>query len=548
MKLSGVGALAMVAGFASQALAVPPQFVLTGQLGSGITADGQSVVGSNFDLAAGVYYIKVFTPGVGTLNTYAVRDNDALAISNDGGVIAYGAYDLENVAGLGTDILTPHSWTDANGAVNHGLAPFSFNCDAFAASMNGLSGNGRYMVGGTYTQQLCGPYRPFRFDRQTNSWEIITPRPGSRSANAWSASNDGSVVCGRDEADPNDVQVTRVAAVWIKNGATWNQTILDPRGGEAVAVSGDGNTVIGTMHEETFYEVFGVFDTCPVRWTRSGNTWTPHMLGGNFTLTPAACSFDGSTIVGNGGDDGSGFIWRADLNGGVPMGMMDYTIANNGNLPEDFVIGSYFGAPIIDISDDGNAVLVSLWSNRNPCLPWFPSAIMYLNGAPCTAAEFTSTPVSHYNPAGPASEPFGMTFNCFITGSMDLNIQWQKESEPGSGQWDNLVDDNCDEFLPEYFNYRGTNTMQLRLGSLDNVWPGRYRCVIINDCGTQTSNPFRVSTCLADLTCDQVVDLSDYFQFFNAFDQGTSEADLTDNGEVDLEDFFAFFNAFDQGC
>jgi predicted outer membrane repeat protein len=55
-------------------------------------------------------------------------------------------------------------------------------------------------------------------------------------------------------------------------------------------------------------------------------------------------------------------------------------------------------------------------------------------------------------------------------------------------------------------------------------------------------------TCIADLNGDTVVDLVDFFQFFNDFDQSQTGADLDLSGEVDLSDFFMFLNAFDAGC
>lgn len=54
--------------------------------------------------------------------------------------------------------------------------------------------------------------------------------------------------------------------------------------------------------------------------------------------------------------------------------------------------------------------------------------------------------------------------------------------------------------------------------------------------------------CAADLVVDGVLDLSDYFQFFDYFDQSHAGADIDGNPGVDLGDFFAFFNYFDAGC
>jgi hypothetical protein len=548
MKLTRCVALAAVAGMASSAMAGPPTFVLTGQLGSDLSADGTTAVGATYDPVLGGQIVAAYKLGFGETRTGFAQDNDALRCSADGSVLAYTAYDLENVSGLGTTKLTPHVWTASTGETNYGISPWTQSCDAYTNSVGDLSGNGRYIIGGTYTVSTCGPFRGFRFDIQTNTWELLPTISGSRSSSATAVNSDGTVICGRDEVNPGQAQIVRNAVVWVKSGGTWTRTVLDPAGGSANAVSADGTAVVGTMSGATMYATFGIYDTLPIMWVRSGANWIPQVLGGDLTMVPLAVSADGSTVVGRGGDDDSGFIWRQSINGGVPMTLNAYVAQNLGVLPEEFTINAYIGSPVRALSDDGNSILVSLRDSRNPCLIWFPGAILDLDGGACEPARISRSPVSHYNPAGPAAEPFGMVFNCFITGSLDMDIRWQKESEPGSNVWVDLEDDNCGEYLPEYYNVRGTQTMQLRLGALDNTWAGRYRCVVTNDCGTETSRAFRVSTCLADLSCDQVVDLTDYFQFFNAFDQTTMEADMNDDGEVDLNDFFAFLNAFDTGC
>lgn len=54
--------------------------------------------------------------------------------------------------------------------------------------------------------------------------------------------------------------------------------------------------------------------------------------------------------------------------------------------------------------------------------------------------------------------------------------------------------------------------------------------------------------CPADVTGDGVVDLEDFFQFLNDFDNTAPGADINGDNVVDLEDFFLFLNAFDASC
>ncbi len=58
----------------------------------------------------------------------------------------------------------------------------------------------------------------------------------------------------------------------------------------------------------------------------------------------------------------------------------------------------------------------------------------------------------------------------------------------------------------------------------------------------------QMPACPADLNSDDVVDLLDFFEFFNAWDTTTTDADVDLSGEVDLGDFFLFFQYFDSGC
>ncbi len=57
-----------------------------------------------------------------------------------------------------------------------------------------------------------------------------------------------------------------------------------------------------------------------------------------------------------------------------------------------------------------------------------------------------------------------------------------------------------------------------------------------------------LSTCVSDVNRDGVSDLSDYFGFFNSFDQSLPSGDINGDFSVDLGDFFDFFNGFDAGC
>jgi predicted outer membrane repeat protein len=58
----------------------------------------------------------------------------------------------------------------------------------------------------------------------------------------------------------------------------------------------------------------------------------------------------------------------------------------------------------------------------------------------------------------------------------------------------------------------------------------------------------QMPVCPADMNKDSVVDLADFFEFFNAWDVSGAAADVDLSGDVDLGDFFTFFSFFDSSC
>lgn len=60
--------------------------------------------------------------------------------------------------------------------------------------------------------------------------------------------------------------------------------------------------------------------------------------------------------------------------------------------------------------------------------------------------------------------------------------------------------------------------------------------------------PVPVSTCLADLNGDGLVDFSDYLEFLNLYDAQDLRADFNQDGLVDFSDYLEFLNHYDAGC
>lgn len=92
-------------------------------------------------------------------------------------------------------------------------------------------------------------------------------------------------------------------------------------------------------------------------------------------------------------------------------------------------------------------------------------------------------------------------------GAADVRLRW------GMGPTDALV------------NYAGWNIDDVRLIGLTAPDPA----------------------CAIDLNSDGILDLDDFFAFFNALDQQLPEGDVNADGRTDTEDFFWFFTLWDQG-
>ncbi len=77
---------------------------------------------------------------------------------------------------------------------------------------------------------------------------------------------------------------------------------------------------------------------------------------------------------------------------------------------------------------------------------------------------------------------------------------------------------------------------------------GEYVCTIIGDCGAVTTNPATLWVCRADYNIDGAVDDADVEEFIAGFELSDPRSDITRDDIIDLDDFFAFFNGYDRGC
>lgn len=144
----------------------------------------------------------------------------------------------------------------------------------------------------------------------------------------------------------------------------------------------------------------------------------------------------------------------------------------------------------------------------------------------------------------------GVSFTVGAAGAGQLTYLWQIENPDVAGGWENL---NNGAYERYHVTIAGAGSTQLSVspgtagGSVD-LDRTHVRCVVSDACGSVNSSAAELRLCRADINCDGIVDLSDYFDFFNCWDVSGPCSDLDGIPGVDLLDFFAFFNAWDQSC
>lgn len=124
-----------------------------------------------------------------------------------------------------------------------------------------------------------------------------------------------------------------------------------------------------------------------------------------------------------------------------------------------------------------------------------------------------------------------------VTGGAN-SFQWRKNSVPlangATGTGSTLA---------------GVATASLLLSGISPLDEGMYDCVLVNTCGTRTTDAVHVFECVGDLNCDHSVDDADFVLFASAYDLLICEdplmppgcpADLNGDNLVDDLDFTLF--------
>ena len=267
------------------------QLHLLGMGVAGSDVNNNGLVGATANNVSSLYW----TPESGlhqistlSINTLAGR---TLVSENNNKVIIYATNSETNTNSVA-------EYTISTGTLTF-LPNFSGNMDASSGSPWGISKDGDVIVGLGYFPN--GDARAIKWDGERNVYDLGTTVE-DRATRANAVNDDGTVIVGWQDAENG----SRQAARWVND----EQYILtDSNGnilGEAGAVSGDGNTVIGSM---------GLY---PYIWTPNTYTEITHPQSSTFFRGGAtSVSEDGSIVIGyfrgwpGAPHYGEGFIWDA---------------------------------------------------------------------------------------------------------------------------------------------------------------------------------------------------------------------------------------------
>lgn len=235
-----------------------------------------------------------------------VTHYNVIPLDGDGTGFVYGISDDGlKVVGLQNSDSSLFFWSESTGTIVISYPTgISFgNQD----NRGGFSRDGSTVVGTVFDG--VGGNAPFYWNQTDGVTLIPIPGPYTRGA-ASAVSHDGSVIAGQFVTNgvPGDPGYSLVSFIW--NGST---TVIGPAFGaeetEAILISDDGTTVIGTTGINDHYKIW--------KWTSGGGFTHIGDSGGYNTSIPQAVSADGNTVVGGVGTVSPfpnvdfGFVWTS---------------------------------------------------------------------------------------------------------------------------------------------------------------------------------------------------------------------------------------------
>lgn len=514
----------------------------TGELlGSSRKTINGVVLGARLDRYDGQAFVPL-APGF-NLDVYT------MTAGSNGDVYAGGAFTSAGMSNAGRVARWDGTeWRALGDGVSYSTNP------SFAAVNSVLElANGDVVVGGFFNQAGGVPAASIaRWNGKT--WQPLGAGLGAAALCLAKLAN-GDIIAGGSFATAGGASASRIAR-W--DGSAWHPlgSGIDPGNFyqvQSLSVMPNGDIIAGG----NFPTAGGVSATGVARW--DGTSWSPlgtglERAGGNAAafaqvLLPNGDLVVGGNFTGAGGVPASniarydGAAWHAmgdGFNGSVqelalhPSGDViavgSFTMSGTTALSRVARwTGSAWTALGTGVDNSAGAVLVT------------PDGDVLVGGGFRSAGGAPSSYFARYRTAMPrpvieegpvpvrTCRGGNATFSVRVTG--DVTYQWRRDGDA----------------LDTTENPSAASATLV----LSGVGPGdagAYDCVVSGECASESSGPATLTVCIADTTCDGVVNSQDFFEFLVRFFALDPRADINADGVVSSQDFFDFLGAFFLGC
>lgn len=306
-------------------------------------------------------------------------------------------------------------------------------------------------------------------------------------------------------------------------------------------------------------------------FTRTVPSWTP--IGDAGILNPSTAMFpgeadDGANVAFLGTSGGAGFLRQALAT--TFAANTTYTFTVRSGRRTDFANSVVYRLTLLN-----GTTAVATTQLSNPPIGSFRTDTLTANvlpgdaavGRPITVAVqlvsggqlcFDDVDISSAalcaavssQPQGGTICPGGnKTLSASFAGTAPFTYVWEAETAPGV--WTALTNGGAGPggfSVVSITTSGGGLTSSMRLLSTTAGDAKNYRCTATAGCGSVTTSTATLTMCPADFTCDGFIDVFDFFDFVNAFENGNPIADVDGDGFLDFLDYVEFIELFESGC
>lgn len=521
--LLGCGVLALLAG---SVLAAPPVIYNLGVLPGGTASSGTAVshdatfVTGTCDVVVGnsiIYHafrwsipsgmVDLGIPASVTFSSGNSMDHAGLGVAGNGGNKLF-------------------RWTVSGGPQNLGLLPGAIG----GGLATGISGDTNIVVGwsGTPSGNIYG----VKWTSPGTMIQLPSLPGGSFGNAAYGISSDGSTIVGGSTWTGSGYRAVR----WLPGNIIQNLGALPgATDSRAYSISKNNGVIVGDCQIPTGDRMF--------RWIGAmQNLGTPSGTTDSYAFST---NYDGKVVTGRGKvglNDYRAAYWSTTVG---MQNLATYFTSLGGNLT-GWVLNTAWG-----VSNDGSAIAGTGKFNGE-------TRAFLIKGLPCpSTATISNGPISTAVCAAPlSSASLAMT----IDAPGDVTYQWSVESPSDSGVFVPIQGSSYSDTTGLSFEVAGWEGPEITITGARAAAPIKdikFHGEVINPCGTTTSNLARIVLCRSDLTCDLMVDDSDFVAFAGAYDALTCPGgtpgqpafcpgDLNQDNQVDDADFVIFAAAYDE--